>query len=89
MALTKQITTDTGVTASYWSITEWTMDKANTCCNFIIGCFIDKPMRVAGKQPVRISAYSVQVTDFSSDPRPACYDYLKESAVEFSDATDA
>ena len=66
MAYDKAITTTSGYSASYWALTEWTVNKIRREATGVFRVFKDEQTRVAGGVPAteQVAKIKLSGTDF-------------------------
>lgn len=92
MALSKNVTLDSGAVASYWKVfsdkVSWHLGRAD----FVLAGFLDENARNANKQPLDYMSYSIEdisdVLDIDTATVSQLYTYLK-TLPEWDDAEDA
>ena len=63
MALFKQIGTDYGVVASYWKITDVSLNSLDGTARVVVSGYPDRETRLAGYLPIKTLQYSVSAQD--------------------------
>lgn len=95
MALQLATELESGITGNYWRITGCRIDIANDAGMVMIGLYIDKAARMAGKTPIMIKNYQYAKDDnpltivnlSAKDPVRAAYEKLLENP-DFAGATN-
>lgn len=89
MALIRELTTKSGITVSYWKITDWKINQSAKSVDIILTPYISSQTRIDGYDPVRDEVRKIRATDYfvkegSSVNRTDYTDYFSPSALEKS-----
>jgi hypothetical protein len=63
MALFKQIGTNYGIVASYWKITDISLNSLDGTAHVVVSGYPDREIRLAGYLPLKTLEYSVSAED--------------------------
>lgn len=89
MAIIKELTTKSGITVSYWKITDWKINQSAKSVDIVLTPYISSQTRNEGYDPVRDEVRKIRATDYfvkdgSSINRSDYTDYFSPSALEKS-----
>lgn len=93
MALIKSITTEIGISANYWKITQINI-LADRMVGVSVACYIDEQNRLDGYKPVLTRDYTIDIScenpqiNLDNPIFAELYTYLK-TLPDFDGATDA
>lgn len=66
MALLKEITTRSGLTVSYWKITDWKINQSAKSMDITLTPYVSSKTRTEGFEPVRDEVRKIRATDYSN-----------------------
>lgn len=87
MGLIKEIEARSGVTISYWKITDWKISQASAAADIILTPYISNEARLEGYEPMRDEVRKVRASDYYGGEghphnRTQYTDYFSPSALE-------
>lgn len=80
MALIHEIITKSGMTVSYWKITDWKINQNAKSVDITLTPYINTNLREAGYEPVRDEVRKIRATDYLT--RTDYTDYFSPTALE-------
>lgn len=89
MAIIKSIETSSGISVSYWKITDWKINQYSKVMDITLTPYVSKEVREEGYEPVRDGTRKLRAADYfvaegSSVNRTDYTDYFSPSALEKS-----
>ena len=89
MAIIKELISKSGITVSYWKITDWKINQSAKSVDIILTPYISSKTRINGYEPVRDEVRKIRATDYfvtegSSVNRSDYTDYFSPCALEKS-----
>lgn len=87
MAIIKELTTKSGITVSYWKITDWKINQSAKSVDIILTPYVSSQTRIDGYEPLRDEVRKIRATDYfvkegSSVNRSDYTDYFSPTALE-------
>lgn len=87
MGLIKNIETRSGITVSYWKITDWKINQTIGAVDIVLTPYISNANRQAGYDPIRDEVRRVRASDYYKGENNPCNrteytDYFSPEALE-------